>query len=220
MRGVYRMKILCIYGCGGVGREISDLSYNIGKWQKIVFVDDNITNRIVYNIEVYSLEEILKEFDKDSVEFIIATGEPVARKSIYNKLKDFSLNCISIIDQNFKLSSSSSIEEGTIVHTGAVITCNVHVGKGCFINKGVVIGHDVTLGDFCVISPNATISGDVEIGENCYIGSGAVIRNGVTIGRDSIIGMGAVVLEDVKPESVMVGNPAKLLRKNESKKVF
>jgi sugar O-acyltransferase (sialic acid O-acetyltransferase NeuD family) len=166
------------------------------------------------------LEEILKEFDKDSVEFIIATGEPVARKSIYNKLKDFSLNCISIIDQNFKLSSSSSIEEGTIVHTGAVITCNVHVGKGCFINKGVVIGHDVTLGDFCVISPNATISGDVEIGENCYIGSGAVIRNGVTIGRDSIIGMGAVVLEDVKPESVMVGNPAKLLRKNESKKVF
>lgn len=52
------------------------------------------------------------------------------------------------------------------------------------------------------------------------MGSGAIIRNGISIGANSIIGMGAVVLKDVKPNSVMVGNPARFLRENIDKKVF
>jgi len=52
------------------------------------------------------------------------------------------------------------------------------------------------------------------------LGSGAIIRNGISIGANSIIGMGAVVLKDVKPNSVMVGNPARFLRENIDKKVF
>jgi len=83
-----------------------------------------------------------------------------------------------------------------------------------------VIGHDVTIGDYSVISPNASIGGNVNIGPGCYLGSGSIIKNGIKIGDNSIIGMGAVVLKDVKPNSVMVGNPARFLRENLDKKVF
>lgn len=214
------MKILCIYGCGGTGREIADLSHRIGKWQKIVFVDDHITGREVDEINVYSLDEVIEQFEKNDLEFIVSVGEPDARKAQYEKLARLKLNYIKIIDPDFILSRFSSVARGTIIHTGVLATCNVHIREGCLINTRAVIGHDVTIGEYSVISPNVTIGGNVNIGPCCYLGSGAIIRNGISIGANSIIGMGAVVLKDVKPNSVMVGNPARFLRENIDKKVF
>lgn len=214
------MKILCIYGCGGMGREVADLAYRMNKWEKIIFVDDNIKKRIVDEVSVFTLEETLNQFDKSNLEFIVAAGEPTSREFLYEKLENHNLEYISVIAPGFNLSRFSSIKNGTIVHTGATFTVNVHIGKGCLINKHSVIGHDVTVGDYSVISPNVSIGGDVNIGPNCYLGSGAIIRNGIKIGENSIIGMGSIVIKDVESNSVVAGNPAKLLRANEDKKVF
>jgi len=214
------MKILCIYGCGGMGREIADLAGRMDKWEKIIFIDDNMKNRVVDEAPVLSLEEAIAQYDKSDIEFIVAVGEPSSRELLYKKLDENKLNYITLAYPDFVLSKFSSVNNGTIIHTGATITVNVHIGKGCLINKHVVIGHDVNIGDYTVISPNVTVGGNVEIGSNCYIGSGTTIRNGISIGENSIIGMGAVVLKDVEPNSVMVGNPAKFLRENVTKKVF
>lgn len=214
------MKTLCIYGCGGMGREIADLTTRMNKWENIIFVDDNVKNRIVDEVPVYTLEETLNEFSKTELEFIVAAGEPTSREFLYKKIENHDLDVVSVIDPCFKFSRFSSVNSGTILHTGATVTVNVHIGKGCLINKHVVIGHDVTVGDYTVISPNVSVGGNVEMGSNCYIGSGAIIRNGIEIGENSIIGMGSVVLKDVEPNSVVAGNPAKFLRFNEDKKVF
>lgn len=214
------MKTLCIYGCGGMGREIADLSARINKWQRLVFVDDNIVNRIVDDIEVYTFSEIQEKFCSNDLEFIVTTGEPLYRKNLYNKIKEHNFTCVSVISPEFILSKSSSVKDGTIIHTGAVATCNVHIGLGCLINKHSVIGHDVSIGDYSVVSPNVTIGGEVTVGESCYIASGAIIRNGIKIGDNAIIGMGSVVLKDVEPGHVMVGNPARFLRENSEGKVF
>ena len=203
-----------------MGREIADLSYRIMGWDSIIFVDDNISNRIINDIEVFSLEEALTKYDRECLEFIVTAGEPFHREVLYKKLSDHGLKCINIFDSKFILSKTSSVLDGTIIHAGATITCNVHIGSGCLINKHAVIGHDVTIGDYCVISPHVTIGGNTTIGKGCYLGSGANIRNGIKIGDNSIIGMGSVVLRDVPENSVMVGNPAKLIRNNDDRKVF
>jgi len=183
-------------------------------------VEDNVKSRVVDQVPVFEFEEILNQFDKSNLEFIVATGEPTSREFLYKKLETHNLEYISIIYPSFNLSRFSSVKRGTIVHTGAIFTVNVHIGKGCLINKHSVIGHDVTVGDYTVISPNVSIGGDVNIGSNCYLGSGSIIRNGINIGENSIIGMGSVVLKDVEPNSVVVGNPARFLRFNEDRKVF
>ena len=58
------MKVLCIYCCGGMGREIAELSQRIMNWDHIVFVDDNTIHRVVDGIEVYTLEEVLNKMKR------------------------------------------------------------------------------------------------------------------------------------------------------------
>jgi acetyltransferase-like isoleucine patch superfamily enzyme len=55
--------------------------------------------------------------------------------------------------------------------------------------------------------------GDVRVGNDVWIGAGAVIMSGVTIGDGAVIGARAVVARDVRPYAVVVGNPAREVRR-------
>ena len=53
----------------------------------------------------------------------------------------------------------------------------------------------------------------VKIGDKVWIGGGVTILPGVTIGDNSVIGAGSVVTKDIPPYSVVVGNPAQIIKK-------
>ncbi|WP_367757266.1 serine O-acetyltransferase [Flavobacterium sp. WC2430] len=86
---------------------------------------------------------------------------------------------------------------------------------------GIVIGKKVVLGKNCIIYQNVTIgTKDTEnykdaaypiIGDNVTIFANSVIFGGITIGSNSVIGCGSVVFVDVPPNSIVVGNPAKII---------
>ena len=74
------------------------------------------------------------------------------------------------------------------------------------------------MGNFVSIGPGARINGYTQIESSVTIGSQASIKPGTAkkpriIGEGAIIGMGAVVTKDVEPFSIMVGNPAKPIKK-------
>lgn len=56
------------------------------------------------------------------------------------------------------------------------------------------------------------LSGGVKVGEGVHVGASSVVAHGIKIGSNSIIGMGAVVLRDVPERTIVVGNPARVLR--------
>lgn len=53
---------------------------------------------------------------------------------------------------------------------------------------------------------------DVHIKKNAWIGAGAIILPGVTIGENAIVGAGSVVTHDVPTNTVVAGNPAKMVK--------
>ena len=75
------------------------------------------------------------------------------------------------------------------------------------------LGHDSTLRRFAHVASNAVVGANVDVGRAVHVGTNATIREKVKIGDFALIGSGAVILNDVASNSVVVGNPAKLLRK-------
>ncbi len=123
------------------------------------------------------------------------------------------------------------------VMAGAVIGADCNVCDHTYVEGDVVIGDRVTLKsgvflwdglrvhDDVFIGPQATFTNDLmprsrqpfeltqtTICRGASIGAGAVILPGVTIGEGAMVGAGAVVTKDVPANSVVVGNPARVIR--------
>lgn len=105
--------------------------------------------------------------------------------------------------------------------TGISIPDEVEIGKGLLINHfgGIVINSGSKIGDFCTISHGVTIGNQRPggkspiLGNNVYIAVGAKILGDIRIGDNSIIGANAVVLESVPENSLVVGIPAKIIKR-------
>ena len=89
-----------------------------------------------------------------------------------------------------------------------IIGSNVVISQGAYI---CAASHDISSPTMdLVLKP-------VTIGSNVWIGAKATVLPGVTIGEGSVVGACAVVAKDVPPWSVVVGNPARVVKKRELK---
>ena len=76
------------------------------------------------------------------------------------------------------------------------------------LNIGTIIGK------FVKIAPYAVLLGNVKIADYCYIGANSTVKQNIKIGKGAIVGAGAVVTKNVKSFDVVVGKPAKSIKKN------
>ena len=104
---------------------------------------------------------------------------------------------------------------------GIEIPDTTRVGKGLRVlhGQGLVVNSNARIGNFITLRHNTTI-GNSKSGGKCPIledyvevGANCVILGEVTIGKNSIVGAGSVVVKSVPPNSVVVGNPARVIRK-------
>jgi maltose O-acetyltransferase len=108
----------------------------------------------------------------------------------------------------------------------------IRIGARTFVNFGLValdvaaitIGDDVQIGpNVQLLTPTHPLDADLRrakwesaepivIGHNAWLGGGAIVLPGVTVGDNAVVGAGAVVTKDVPPNSVVAGNPARVIR--------
>ena len=131
------------------------------------------------------------------------------------------------------------VHPSSFVHPLAAVTGNVVIGKDVYVGPGAAIRGDwggIEIKDGCNIQENCTVhmfpGVKVILEENAHIGHGAIIH-GAQIGKDVLVGMNAVIMDgvvlgegcivgalsfvaanqEIPERSLMVGNPAKIIKK-------
>lgn len=107
--------------------------------------------------------------------------------------------------------------------SGIEIVHGASIGRGTIFvhGMGTVIGPGTVIGDNCRIFHNVTLGSRdgvtyPVIGDDVVLYPGAVLLGGITVGSGSVVGANAVVLTDVEPNTVVAGNPARVIGKRES----
>ncbi len=119
------------------------------------------------------------------------------------------------------ISQRAAKKTGIEIHPGATIGRRLVIDHG----TGIVIGETAEIGDDCLLYQGVTLGGtgkDVgkrhpTLGNNVMISAGAKVLGPFKIGDNSRVAAGAVVLEEVPPNSTVVGVPAKVVRQNGKK---
>ncbi|MEM1051946.1 MAG: Pnap_2097 family protein [Pseudomonadota bacterium] len=106
-------------------------------------------------------------------------------------------------------------------------SAGVTIGKDCLISRSAKIDltnpAGIVIGDETAISFNSSIMShdfvnarhvNTTIGNQCFIGARSIIMPGVTIGDNCIVGAGSVVYSDVHSNTVVAGNPARVIERN------
>lgn len=129
----------------------------------------------------------------------------------------------SHVMSNVKIGKNVVIGEHVHIGKNVVIGDNCKIQNGALIYEGLTIGNNVFIGPGVVttndIIPRATGSWEdrfrkTYIKDNVSIGANSTIICGIIIEENSLIGAGSVVTKNVETNVVVVGNPAKFLRKN------
>lgn len=229
----------CVIGAGSVvTKDIPDNSIAVGNPCKVIrqindkdreyinsLILDDETKDSKYKQEngyIYSAkDEAIFNIVKDTVHYV----------EILNKLSNSEIQR----RRDFLRTFVAKLDEGAIINSPFYMEFANHLemGVNSFINYDCIMLNNamVKLGDNVLVGPKVSFytamhpidakqreqwlvyAKPITVEDNVWIGGSATILGGVTIGKNAIVGAGAVVTKDVEPNTIVVGNPARVLRK-------
>ena len=137
---------------------------------------------------------------------------------IGSKVRIFPLSRIEVMDKNSSITFEDDVSIGQYFHI--ISQGDLTIGKKTTISANVLItnvDHEYQKIDKPILGQPLIVQ-ETQIGENCFIGYGAVIQAGTILGKQCIVGANAVVRGHFKDYSVIVGIPAKVVKRYDVEK--
>ena len=123
-----------------------------------------------------------------------------------------------LIRENTRIGDNVLVGTNSVVDGDCQIGSKVSIQTGVYVTRYTTIEDGVFLGPCCVTTNDkymkygAVLKGPV-IKRGVRIGANSTIMPGITVGENAVVGAGAVVTRDVKPNAIVAGVPARVMRK-------
>jgi len=206
-------------GAGGHAKVVSEILSADGRYHLVGLLDcDRRTwGTKVVGVPVLGDDSRLDDLATNgTTHFFVGVGSVADsrhRRRLYDMAIARGLEPVSTIHPTAVISPSAVLGRGVVVMAGAIINAGVVIGDNVIVNTAAVIEHDCTIGNHVHVATRGTLAGRVRVAAGAHVGAGATIRQNLEIGEQAIVGAGAVVVTNVAALSVVVGVPARVLRK-------
>jgi sugar O-acyltransferase (sialic acid O-acetyltransferase NeuD family) len=211
------MDNILIYGAGGHSKVTVDLLKQLGNYNIRGLLDDNAalhgSNCLDY--EILGGFELLKSHDYRDCKIAIGVAKPDIRRKIFDKVNSLGYEFVTLVHPSAYLGYQAKIGPASTIMPHAVIHTKAEIGTGVVVNTAAIVEHECVIHDFVHVAPGVHLSGAVEVGKGALLGIGATVIEFVKIGENAVVGAGAVVVKDVPARSVVVGNPAQILKEDQ-----
>lgn len=215
------MNKLVILGGRGIGMIAASVANDLGTYEILGFLNDIVSvGEKVGKYGGYKVigtsTDVYKYLKDEDVYFFIGYVGMKNEKEVFGKITSLGIprnrfasliHPTAIIPKGF-----CSIGNGVLMAPLTQLSPDTTVEDNCILLPNSFLGHDSTMLQFSHITSNSVVGGNVLIGRGAHIGTNSTIRENVNIGDFSLVGSGSVVLNDVPENSIVVGNPAKILR--------
>jgi sugar O-acyltransferase (sialic acid O-acetyltransferase NeuD family) len=215
---------IIILGIGGNSIDILDTINDINDqkysptYRPIGFLDDNSDNWGKQRAGITILGGLNSALIHEGCYFVNGIGSVssfLQKDAIIAKTQIPLERFATVIHPTASVSRMATIGHGSVVFQNVTITSNVSIGNHVIILPNSIISHDAVVGDYTCVSGGVCISGEVTVGKSCYLGTNAAVRDKISVGFGCLVGMGSVVTSDVEDGSVVLGNPARCVRRTQ-----
>ncbi len=192
----------------------SDTATSIG----ILDADRSLWGTEVLGVPVLGGDELLPELkNRGASHFIVGlggVGDNGPRRRLFELGMTRGLVPLTVCHSKAVVSPWAEVGAGSAIFPTAVVNAGAVLGVNVIVNTGAIVEHDCVSGNHVHVATGAKLASTVRVEEGAHIGLGASIRQGICIGEGAIVGAGAAVVSDVDPIAVVVGVPARGLRRN------
>ena len=210
-------KPVAVVGYSGHSYVIIDILLNAGR-MVTAYCDSDRKEKNPYHLNYLGKEnEVINALL--SFDYFVGVGHNGIRRKIHTQLAETLGNPINAIHPSAIISASVELKHGIMISANATINPLVTLGHGVICNTSCSIDHECIIEEFAHIAPGAVLCGNVRIGAGTFVGANAVIKQGITVGKNVTIGAGTVIIRDVPDNTIVVGNPQRIIHKEEARKL-
>ena len=206
---------LAIIGAGEQANELYGLIKADNSFEDVIFVglEKDMSRGVIAESSFFQLPQ--KDY-----EVIVAMGEPYMRMKMHEKYLELGYTFATYVHGSAVIGLHTVIGKGTIIMPFVYIAQDTIIRDNTLVHAGVRIENNCEIGMNSMISSGAFVGAKTRIGNQSFIGPNSSIKDNIRIGYETVIGMGSTVLHDVESRTVVVGNPARVLRSNSDGRVF